>query len=133
MRIWFADSHYYLALLSETDECHARAAEMRARPHRVVTTVSVLTEVGDGLAAPRRRQAFVGLLRALRASRAVEIVPMTDELFNRGCELYAQRPDKNWSLTDCISFVVMRDHGLCEALTGDHHFEQAGFRALLKE
>jgi len=50
-----------------------------------------------------------------------------------GLELYARRPDKSWSLTDCISFVVMTDRGLTEALTGDHHFEQAGFRALLRE
>jgi len=46
--------------------------------------------------------------------------------------MYQRRPDKNWSLTDCISFVVMQDHGITEALTGDHHFEQAGFVALLK-
>jgi predicted nucleic acid-binding protein len=44
---------------------------------------------------------------------------------------YESRPDKAWSLTDCISFVVMNQHGLTEALTGDHHFEQAGFTALL--
>jgi len=47
-------------------------------------------------------------------------------------ELYAERPDKGWSLTDCISFVVMRQQGITQALTGDHHFEQAGFTALLK-
>jgi hypothetical protein len=47
-------------------------------------------------------------------------------------ELYAERPDKGWSLTDCIFFVVMRQQGIIQALTGDHHFEQAGFSALLK-
>jgi predicted nucleic acid-binding protein len=50
----------------------------------------------------------------------------------RGIQLYDSRPDKQWSLTDCISFVVMQDRGIVEALTGDHHFEQAGFTALLK-
>ncbi|MEW6250919.1 MAG: hypothetical protein AB1716_09750 [Planctomycetota bacterium] len=98
MKTWFADSHYYLAFLSASDEYHARAMEMRV-PHRVVTTTWVLTELGDGLAAPHRRQAFVGLLRALRASRAVEIIRTTDDLFSRGCALFAQRPDKAWSLT----------------------------------
>ena len=58
---------------------------------------------------------------------------MDDDTFARGFDLYARRPDKSWSLTDCISFVVMTDRGLTEALTGDHHFEQAGFRALLRE
>jgi predicted nucleic acid-binding protein len=52
-------------------------------------------------------------------------------LFDAGLELYSRRPDKEWSLTDCISFVVMEEHGLTEALTTDHHFEQAGFTALL--
>ena len=55
----------------------------------------------------------------------------TSELFERGLALYNARPDKEWSLTDCISFVVMADEGLTDALTGDRHFEQAGFTALL--
>jgi predicted nucleic acid-binding protein len=54
-------------------------------------------------------------------------------LFDRGLELYEQRPDKKWSLTDCISFVVMKDEGLQEALTGDEHFQQAGFAASLRD
>jgi hypothetical protein len=59
-------------------------------------------------------------------------VPASRELFDSGWALYQDRPDKDWSLTDCISFVAMRERGIIEALTGDHHFEQAGFRALLK-
>jgi predicted nucleic acid-binding protein len=59
-------------------------------------------------------------------------VPASPELFQRGVELFRARPDKEWSLTDCISFVVMTEKGLSEALTGDRHFEQAGFHALLK-
>ena len=58
-------------------------------------------------------------------------MPPTLELLEQGMDLYARRPDKEWSLTDCISFVVMSQNGLEEALTGDHHFEQAGFRILL--
>ena len=60
------------------------------------------------------------------------IVPAEAKLFEQGVEFYHRRPDKAWPLTDCISFVVMTDLGIREALTGDHHFEQAGFRALLK-
>jgi predicted nucleic acid-binding protein len=60
------------------------------------------------------------------------IVPPETKLFDQGIEFYQCRPDKAWSLTDCLSFVVMTDLGISEALTGDHHFEQAGFRALLK-
>jgi hypothetical protein len=60
------------------------------------------------------------------------IIAPEDNWFTAGIELYTSRPDKDWSLTDCISFVVMQDRGITDALTGDHHFEQAGFRALLK-
>ena len=61
----------------------------------------------------------------------VEIVRLTPELLERGVTLFRSRADKNWPLTDCISFVVMEHHGLSEALTADRHFEQAGFKALL--
>jgi hypothetical protein len=68
----------------------------------------------------------------LRADPRVVVVPSSRDLFDRAMGLYRSRPDKDWSLTDCVSFVVMRERGITEALTGDHHFEQAGFRALLK-
>ncbi|MBI4581577.1 MAG: type II toxin-antitoxin system VapC family toxin [Planctomycetes bacterium] len=68
----------------------------------------------------------------LSADSAVEIVPFSEELFRAGIELYRDRPDKSWSLTDCLSFVVMQRQVLVEALTRDHHFEQAGFTVLLK-
>lgn len=74
----------------------------------------------------------MSLLKHLKSDPLIEIVPPTLALFDMGLALYADRPDKQWSLTDCISFVVMRQHGLSEALTGDHHFEQAGYRAMLR-
>ena len=92
----------------------------------------MLTEVGDAFSAPENRPAFLELLDTLKASPDARIIGPSPELFERGVDLFRQRPDKEWSLTDCISFVVMRDASLTEALTGDHHFEQAGFRALLR-
>ena len=68
----------------------------------------------------------------LRQHPRVRLVPVSDELFQRGYEFYAAREDKDWSLTDCISFVVMRDEELQAALTHDQHFEQAGYKALLR-
>lgn len=72
------------------------------------------------------------ILREPRADDRVSIVPMDQELFDRGVALYGERLDKEWSVTDCISFIVMREQGVTDALTGDHHFEQVGFTALLK-
>jgi predicted nucleic acid-binding protein len=92
----------------------------------------VLTEVGDALSAPVNRPAFLRLYRRLSMNSATEVVPPTIDLLEREIDLYERRPDKEWSLTDCISFVVMSERGLTEALTGDHHFEQAGFRALFR-
>ncbi len=60
-------------------------------------------------------------------------LPATMEWFERGLELYERRPDKEWSVTDCISFAVMTERGVSEALTNDRHFEQAGFQILLKK
>ena len=70
-------------------------------------------------------------LARVESDPEVRIATDSDGLYPRGLALYAARPDKEWSLTDCISFVVMADEGLSEALTGDHHFKQAGFTALL--
>jgi uncharacterized protein len=92
----------------------------------------VLTELADGLCAVRSRTVFVALEAKLRNDARVTIIPPDNRLYDAGLELYKQRSDKDWSLTDCISFVVMRQRGIVEALTGDHHFEQAGFVALLK-
>ncbi len=129
----FADSFYYFALLSRTDAAHQWAVDFSRTFHgSVVTTDWVLTEVADGLAASDKRHGFVALRQNLAADRNVMIIPANSELFHRGCGLYERRPDKDWSLTDCISFVVMEEHGITEVLTGDHHFEQAGFAALLK-
>jgi uncharacterized protein len=74
----------------------------------------------------------VRLVPSLRSDPNALIVPASPELFQRGYDLYARRPDKDWSLTDCTSFVVMKEQGLTDALTTDHHFEQAGFQMLLK-
>jgi len=130
----FADSFYLLALINPSDGAHAQTMEVSeqlAAP--LVTTPWVLTEVADALAVSRRaREAFGRLLDDLRNDPAVTIVHATDALLEKGIRLYRSRPDKDWPLTDCISFSVMADRGVSDALTGDRHFEQAGFRALLK-
>jgi hypothetical protein len=92
----------------------------------------VLTEVGDGLAVTGSRTLLRKLVARLQGDSRVTLIPPEDHLFSHGIELYDERGDKAWSRTDCISFVVMHDLDLRDALTADHHFEQAGFVALLK-
>lgn len=92
-----------------------------------------MLEIGNALAKPRHCEAAVTLLQSLEQDPQVEIISLTEELYERDFDLYRQRPDKEWGITDCISFVVMQEHGLYEALTTDEHFEQAGLIALLRD
>jgi len=129
----FADSHYFLALVNVRDQWHARAkAVPKALRSSVVTTRTVLLEFADALRSQTNRALAAEFIRWLEGAPNVEILPLDDDLWGRGLERYENRPDKAWSLTDCISFVVMEDRGIRDALTGDKHFEQAGFNVLLK-
>ena len=115
----FADAFFFMAVLSKSDLAHARAlAYLRPRLSLpLLTTAWVMTEVADGLAQPQHRAAVVRLPTKLRENPAVEIIPPDLGLFDRGFDLYTRRPDKGWSLTDCISFVVMTDRGLTTSAT----------------
>lgn len=133
----FLDASFAIALSSSTDLHHSRALALADRVAKadipLVTTRAVLLEIGNALAKLRYREAAGRLLEALESDPQVEIVPMNDDLYRRGFELYRSRMDKEWGLTDCASFVVMRDRGVAEALSADEHFRQAGFRPLLLE
>ena len=129
----FADSSNFVALLCERDEWHELAASYREElSHPVITTAFVLVEVGNTLCPKGWRSVFGAFLTGLRDEPNLQVLPPTQELYDAGVDLYLNRPDKEWSLTDCISFVVMGDRAITQALTNDHHFEQAGFEILLK-
>jgi uncharacterized protein len=133
MKAVFADTVYFLALLNPSDQLHAQARALNLEwPGPLLTTEFILAEVGDALSGVKNRPQFARLLRLLRAQADVEIVPADSQLFQKASDLHTRRPDKEWSLTDCTSFVVMTDRGLVEALSSDHHFEQAGFRTLMR-
>jgi predicted nucleic acid-binding protein len=131
MRV-FADTYFYLALLNTRDTHHRRVVEFVGTFEAgVVTTQWVLTEVADAFARIPQRRELRAKFQILTEDPKTHIVEATSVLFERGLALYDARPDKHWPLTDCISFLVMEEEGLTEALTGDRHFEQAGFKALL--
>lgn len=132
MKQHFADSHFFFALLSRHDEAHIAAVRFsRTGGFQLVTTEWILVEVADGLSAPHHRAAFGTLLDSLKSNPNAKIIRASDKHLEQGIQLYLARADKGWSLTDCMSFVVMEENSINEALTGDKHFEQAGFTRLL--
>jgi predicted nucleic acid-binding protein len=130
----FADTAYWIALVVKQDQYHQRVQAWTPRiTERITTTSAVLLETANALARPAWRASAVALIEHLRQRPDIRIVPLEPALWERGWDLYRERPDKAWSLTDCISFVVMQEAGLTDALTPDEHFRQAGFRPLLLE
>jgi len=137
MRPLFADTFYWVALADFTDGAHRRALALTSdrAASGIVTTDEVLAEYLTFFSsAPGsvRREAAASVLGIL-ASSAIRVVPQSRASFLTGLELYAARPDKGYSLVDCISMQTMRREGLTEVLTSDRHFEQEGFRALFRD
>ncbi|HJT78303.1 MAG TPA: PIN domain-containing protein [Gemmataceae bacterium] len=129
----FADTFALLAWLNPRDAAHpVVTAYLDGFTGRLVTTEWVLVEVADALSAPSARATAVAFLTAVRGDPLFDVVGYEPAVYRDGFDLFASRPDKAWSLTDCISFTVMTAKGLTEALTADRHFEQAGFRAVFK-
>lgn len=128
-QLYFADSWFFIALLDRFDAHHFRARTLRERLRGsvLVTHDAVLTEVlaffsREGAGSRLRA---VALIRGLTAGKA-EVVAASG-LFAAGVDLYGRRPDKEYSLVDCISMELMRRRGITHVLTNDHHFRQEGF------
>jgi predicted nucleic acid-binding protein len=129
----FVDTGYLFAITTPGDQLHLRAMSWaRAIRERLLTTEYVLWELVNGLSRLLDRPQAHALLDDIHQSSAWDVIEARRELFSRGLAIHRQHADKEWSLTDCISFLVMRDRGISRALTHDHHFEQAGFEALLR-
>ena len=129
----FADTSYFIALLSPTDGDHARARQLAEGLRQpVLTSEYVIIEVGNFFRAAAARAKFASFLHAVECDPGTQIVAASSTLLRAAIALFVERQDKTWSLTDCTSFVIMQNHGVTHALSADHHFEQAGFRALLR-
>lgn len=128
----FVDTFYFIALLEQSDLNHARVVEYarEVKYRQFVTTRWVLAETANAFSRVKTRGVAAAFLSAFATSPNVKVIENSDRLFENGFELYTLRIDKDWSLTDCISFVVMKENSLCDALTGDHHFKQAGFNPI---
>ena len=129
----FGDTSFFVALISLRD-VHHDLADSLGKEYRgqIVTNHWVLVEVANFFAGSQRRSTAMQFIDSLLNEPLMKIDPATAESFRAGWELYSNRADKSWSLTDCISMNTMCVRGLRQALSSDHHFEQAGFEILLK-
>lgn len=133
----FLDTSFSIALAIGADAHHAQAMALVTRIFaerpQLVTTRAVLLEIGDSLGRARYRPQAVQALTGLESDPLIQIVPLSDAIYSQAFRLFEARPDKEWGMTDCVSFVVMREMGITSALTADRHYQEAGFRALLRE
>lgn len=129
----FIDTSYFLALVNNRDKYHqvAQALATQMKPP-FITSYAILFELGNALSRPPQRQLGIQALRQIQADKRIEIVHINPDLLAETIALFQTRPDQAWGLTDCSSFVIMKQVGAQEALTADKHFEQAGFIRLLQ-
>lgn len=133
----FADSGYWIALLNPKDDKNesAQRATENLGARKIITTEMVFVEVFAHVSdqGELARNGAVKMLNDLRNDPNVEIVPQTPEQFKEAAKRYAERLDKDHSLTDCASFLEMEDRGITEALAHDRDFLQAGFIPLMRD
>ncbi len=131
----FVDTSAWLAILSSYDSLHSSAAMVYEKllldDVKLVTHDGILLEVGNGFAGVTMRRQAYQLRQKIQQTEFIELVPLSEPLIAAGWELFIERPDKDWGIVDCISFRLMADLGISDALTADKHFEQAGFTKLL--
>jgi predicted nucleic acid-binding protein len=132
----FADANAWIALNSKRDQWHETALKINKESlqngHRYVTTNFVLDETYTVLMMKVGHYAAVDFGERIRATRTTQVIHITEAIEEDAWSLFRQYSDKDFSFTDCTSFVVMRQLNLQEAFTNDHHFEQMGFAVLLK-
>lgn len=131
----FVDTAAWLALINFDDDFHEIAKQIRKNlekeNYQFITSDFVFLEVADALTTPFMRQKTIAFINRVKKLTYLHVIPVSNYLFEEGWQLYSQRLDKDWGLTDCISFVIMQQHNISLAFTSDKHFQQAGFTRLI--
>ena len=134
MNSLFLDANFVIALEISDDQHHHEAAQywrtLIETSFSLVTTSYVLDEIVTFLNRKRQHDKAVKVGNNLLAASHIEMIHVDEGLFYEGWRYFGQHADKTFSLTDCISFVLMEKLGIFEALTFDKHFVQAGFAKL---
>jgi len=137
MQVVFVDTGFWIAIANPRDHLHRRASSLSKEiGHcRMVTSELVLIELLNGFAdsGARLRSKAIEMVQAVLDDSDIDLIPQTGELFRDALALYRERSDKSWSMTDCVSFLIMERQRIVDALTHDRHFEQRGYRALLRD
>jgi predicted nucleic acid-binding protein len=133
----FVDTAAWLALLNKSDALHEKAKRVRNKlvkeRGQFLLTDYIVVEIANSLSRVPFRQTAVQIISLIQSSANTMVVRVDEEIFGEAWRLYSERLDKEWSFTDCTSFIVMNRMGVTDAFTSDHHFEQAGFNILLKD
>jgi predicted nucleic acid-binding protein len=134
-RIILLDTSFIVALENRADPYHAKAWRLEEKNAQegslYILHVGILLEIADGFARFGRRAAGQRLLQKFLDEEGYIVAPIVPDLLDQAVALYRNRSDKEWGLTDCVSFALMQQEGIQDALTSDAHFRQAGFQALL--
>lgn len=129
----FMDTYGLIAWINTRDAAHQPVKSyLHAFSGSIVTTEWVLLEFADAFSLSSVKPFAIEAIKRIHRLPMFVVVGYDLAVYQAGFDLYEARPDKDWSLTDCISFAAMTQRGLSEALTADHHFEQAGFRAVFR-
>lgn len=134
MKTTFVDTAFVIAWVNEDDALHTKAIQLLNAYKNApwLTTDCVLLEIENSLARSFR-SAAVGTIKNFLTSEEIIIIGLAADLFHRAFELYQTYNDKTWGLIDCVSFIVMRENNITDALTNDKHFQQVGFNALMRK
>lgn len=132
MKRIFVDSGFVIALVNQRDSHHQQALALadRVENYPLLITDVVLLEIGNGLVRRYKQQA-IKIIEYYLTADEVEVINLNPQLFEKALNLYKGCQDKEWGIVDCISFVVMKEAGIEQALTFDKHFRQAGFQPLV--
>ncbi|HEY9862640.1 MAG TPA: PIN domain-containing protein [Candidatus Obscuribacterales bacterium] len=130
----FVDTLFIIALINKRDQYHQKALQFakQYQNHPLITTDAIFLEVGNNLSSNYKNEA-VELMEKFLVSDDVEVIRLNTDLFDKALSLYKKHQDKSWGLVDCLSFVVMQENQVTQALTFDQHFVQAGFQALMRQ
>ncbi len=127
----FVDSFAWIATINKSDNYHEISLrileELLNKQAKLITTNYVLIETINALSKREFRKTVIEFIDKLEKSPSVQIVKITDEIYNNAWTLYQQRIDKDWGITDCTSFEVMKVFNIKKAFTNDKHFDQAGY------